>query len=278
MSRDSPAVAFRRVARAARPALWLSAAALSASALGAGEASCGAYDCPAFAVNLRDAAAMQRGARLYVNYCLGCHSLRYARYERSADDLGVPHELALEHLVPDGSKIGDPMLSAMNPELAADWFGAPPPDLTLVARSRSPSWLYEYLRGFHEDPERPTGVNNRVFPNVAMPHVLYELQGLQRCARGPALASNRGVMRDPLSGEDLLVTPCGRLELVESGRMSPEAFDRAVADLVHFLAYVGEPTAPERRRIGVYAMLFLVVLLAFSWLLKREYWKDVDAR
>ena len=242
----------------------------------AGEASCGAFDCPPFAVDLHDVEAMQRGARLYVNYCFGCHSLRHARHERNADDLGVPHDLALEYLVPDGSKIGDRILSAMDPELAAGWFGASPPDLTLVARERSPAWLYAFLRSFYAGPERSTGVNNRVFPNVAMPHVLYEMQGLQRCAPGPGLAPNGGVLRDPTSGEDILNVPCGRFELAEAGRLSPEDFDHAISDLVHFLAYVGEPTALERQRIGVYAMLFLVVLLVFTWLLKREYWKDVD--
>ncbi len=270
-------MSIRPLATGIRRALLATAlSALAAAAWGADAGSCGAYDCPPFKVDLRDNEAMQRGAGLYVNYCLGCHALEYARYERSADDIGVPHELMVEHLVPGEAKIGERMLSSMDSAMAEEWFGVSPPDLTLVARKRSPAWLYEYLRSFYEDSSRATGVNNRVFPSVAMPHVLHEVQGLQRCAPGPMHAPNGGVLRDPLSDQDILGTPCGRFELVEPGRMTPEEFDRSMADLVHFLTYIGEPIALERQRIGVYVMLFLVVLLALTWLLKREYWKDID--
>jgi ubiquinol-cytochrome c reductase cytochrome b subunit len=222
--------------------------------------------------NLRDKASLQHGAGLYMNYCMGCHSLRFSRYERVADDLGIPHDLMTEYLVLDSShKIGSLMTNSMSSDLGKSWFGAAPPDLTLVARARSPDYLYTYLRTFYEDPERPFGVNNRVFPNVGMPHALLELQGLQTCAMGP---DGKG-RRDPLTGEDILEDDCGNFSLVEEGILSPDEFDEAVYDLVNFLVYVGEPAALDRQRIGVYVLLFVAVFFIFAWLLNREYWKDV---
>ena len=137
-----------------------------------------------------------------MNYCMGCHSLQYGRYQRTANDLNIPEDLFEQYLKFDQSaKIGALMTNAMDEAEAKKWFGAAPPDLTLVARARNPDWLYTYLRTFHADPSRPYGVNNRVFKDVGMPHVLAELQGMPECAPGPVQAANGGILRDPLTGE-----------------------------------------------------------------------------
>ena len=241
------------------------------------ELDCGTIHCDAFEPALDNEPSLQNGYKMYMNYCMGCHSLGYARYERTANDLGIPVELVEQHLIFDDSKIGDLMSNAMPTELAKKWFGAAPPDLTLVARARSPEWLYTYLRNFYRDdsPARAYGVNNRVFPDVAMPHVLVSLQGLPECAPGPVLAVNGGIKRDPLTGEDMLEAPCGRLAVSQAGVMSSDEFDAAIYDLVNFLTYVAEPMQMDRQRIGIYVMLFLAFFGVFAYLLNREYWKDV---
>ena len=223
--------------------------------------------------DLHDKPSLQRGLALYVNYCLACHSLRFQRYERTADDLGIPHELFLENLVFTGQKIGGLMATSMPEEEAKAWFGARPPDLTMVARVRGEEWLYNYLRTFYLDPTRPFGVNNKVFENVGMPHVMMDLQGAQReVCRGFKPV-------DLLDGESVIVAerePHCFLEVEEgSGSVSAGEFDDAVYDLVNFLYYVGEPTRLERERLGVYVLLFLALLFVFAYLLNREYWKDV---
>ena len=218
-----------------------------------------------------------------MNYCMGCHALQYQRYERTADDIGIPHDLMMDHLVFDPSKkIGSLMENSMDSADAKKWFGAAPPDLSLVARSRNPDWLYTYLRNFYRDDSRPYGYNNRVFPDVGMPHVMAELQGVAECAPGSVMADNGGILRDPLTGEDQLYDkdgkafePCGRLAVTEEGQLSPEEYDQVVYDLVNFLEYVGEPVQAKRQRIGVYAMFFLAIFFIFGWLLNREYWKDI---
>ncbi len=227
-------------------------------------------------VDLRDRLSLQRGAALYMNYCLGCHGLRYQRYQRLGEDLGVPDDLIEQHLIFDDSRVGGLIETAMPPAGAVDWFGVEPPDLSLVARARGADWIYNYLRNFYSEPMAPWGVNNRMFPNVGMPFPLLELQGLQHCAPGPSLAPNGGIKRDPLSGEDILDNPCGRFELDPPGELSPAAFDMAVRDLVNFLVYVGEPTALKRYRLGVYVLMFLAAFLVLALLLNREYWKDVS--
>lgn len=246
-------------------------------------AAAGSYPLDSVDLDLTDKASQQRGAQLYMNYCMGCHSLEHERYQRVANDLGIPEDLFEEHLKFDESvKIGALMRNAMTREDGKTWFGVAPPDLTLVARLRGPDWLYTYLRTFYQDPSRPYGVNNKVFPDVGMPHVLADLQGVQECAPGPVRAANGGIKRDPLTGEEMLygedgepLNPCGRLRVVEEGSLSPEEFDQAMYDLVNFLEYVGEPMQLERRRIGIYVLLFLAFLFVFAWLLNREYWKDV---
>jgi ubiquinol-cytochrome c reductase cytochrome b subunit len=238
--------------------------------------ACGSIPCDEFTADPSDKASLQSGAQLYMNYCMGCHSLQYSRYNRVAKDLGIPEDLMQEHLIFDPEvQIGELMENAMDERLAKVWYGVNPPDLTLVARARQPEWLYTYLRNFYRDDSRPYGVNNRVFKDVGMPHVMLELQGMQECAMGPARADNGGVKRDPLTGEDILEEPCGQFTIAEKGSMEPEEFDAAMYDLVNFLSYTAEPMASERKRIGLFALLFIAIFFVFAWLLNREYWKDV---
>jgi len=237
---------------------------------------CGAIPCDHIEVDPGNKASLQNGAKLYMNYCMGCHSLQYARYNRTAQDLGIPEDLFQQNLIFDPEvKIGSLMENAMPEDNAKVWFGATPPDLTLVSRARQPEWLYTYLRTFYKDDTRPYGVNNRVFKDVGMPHVLLELQGMQECALGPVKADNGGMKRDPLTGENIMEKPCGQFRIVEEGTMNPEEFDAAIYDLVNFLAYTAEPMAADRKRIGVIVLLCVAVFFVFASLLNREYWKDV---
>ena len=250
---------------------------LPIKAVAAGGAfACGSIPCDHMEPDLKDKESLQSGAKWFANYCMGCHSAKFSRYERVADDLGVPHEVMMANIVFGDEKIGSLMEIPMQPDQSKAWFGATPPDLTLVARSRSPEWLYTYLRNFYEDPSRPTGVNNRVFDKVAMPHVMMEMQGLPECAPGPVLDSHGKVKRDPVTGAPIEGGHCGKLEVgTIKGSMSPEEFDKAIYDLVNFLEYVAEPIALERERIGIYALLFLSVLFVFVYLLNKEYWRDI---
>jgi ubiquinol-cytochrome c reductase cytochrome b subunit len=207
---------------------------------------------------------------------MGCHSLKYQRYTRVADDLGIPEDLFKVNLMFDPDvKMGSLMENAMDNAEAKKWFGAAPPDLTLVSRARQPEWLYTYLRTFYQDGSRPYGVNNKVFKDVGMPHVLLELQGMQECAPGPVTAANGGVKRDPLTGEDILEDPCGQFVIPVAGEMTSQQFDKTVYDLVNFLAYSAEPMVVDRHRIGMFTLLFIAFFTVFAWLLNREYWKDV---
>ncbi|WP_105101682.1 ubiquinol-cytochrome c reductase [Microbulbifer pacificus] len=225
-------------------------------------------------IDLNDKASLQRGSKYFVNYCMGCHSANFSRWERVATDLDIPNELMLQNLVLGDDKIGDLMQIAMQPEDSKVWFGATPPDLTLVARARSPEWLYTYLRSFYKDESRPTGVNNKVFPNVGMPHVLMELQGLPECAPGPKRDHGK-VVRDEM-GNPIMDANCGSLQVAKvKGSMSGEEYDQAVYDLVNFMEYVAEPMAESRKRIGFYVLAFILVFFIFAWLLNREYWKDI---
>lgn len=203
-----------------------------------------------------DQASLQSGYKDYMNYCVSCHSLGYARYERTANDLGIPTDLVLENIIFNDHQIGDLMGNAMSVENAKNWFGAAPPDLTLIARVRSPEWLYTYLRSFYVDTTRPYGVNNSVFPNVGMPNVLHELQGDVVCAHGDT-------------------EHCEIEHVAGTGSMSPEEFDVAVGDIVNFLYYVGEPIRETRQYIGFFVLGFLAILFVFTTLLNREYWKKI---
>ncbi|EGR7965139.1 cytochrome c1 [Vibrio vulnificus] len=215
-------------------------------------------------VDLSDKAALQNGAKLFMNYCFACHSTQYQRYERVADDLGIPADLMKENLMfnPE-SKIGDLMVNAMPPKQAAAWFGAPPPDLTLVARVRGADWLYTYLRTFYVDPSRPFGVNNLVFPSVGMPHVLEELQGIPNPVYGTKV----------VDGKEVQVVV--GVESDGTGELSKGEYDEAVLDLVIFLVYSGDPVKAERHALGWWVMAFLVLFTIVVVLLKKEYWRDV---
>jgi cytochrome c1 len=238
--------------------------------------------------DLKDQASLQSGARTYINYCMGCHSLKYQRFQRTADDLGIPVDLMMEHLVFDPTaRIGSLMDNALTVENAKQWFGAEPPDLTMYAAVKGgPDYLYTYMRVFYEDTTRPFGVNNLLFENVGMPHPLLELQGLARkvCKQIPKLADNGGEMRDPLTGEPITEEACGDdlvhrgfspLELVDgSGTLSPEEYDEVIYDLANFLYYTVDPSRVVRERIGVYVLLFLAFFFVFTYLLGREYTKE----
>jgi ubiquinol-cytochrome c reductase cytochrome c1 subunit len=208
--------------------------------------------------------SLQRGAKTFVNYCMGCHSARYQRYNRLGRDLGISEEDIIDNLLFTGEKTGDLMDIAMTKDMGKRWFGAPPPDLTLVARVRGTDWLYTYLRTFYLDDSRPFGVNNEVFSNVGMPNVLWELQGWQKPVY-ETVVDDEGHEHQVLEG----------VELEEAGSQTPAEFDRTVRDLVNFLAYMGEPIKLERQSLGIKVMLFLLVLFIFAYLLKKEYWKDI---
>jgi ubiquinol-cytochrome c reductase cytochrome c1 subunit len=207
--------------------------------------------------------SLQRGARTFVNYCLSCHSAALMRYERMGKDLGIDEKLVSENLMFTGGKIGDLMTVATAPKDAKAYFGTVPPDLSVIARSRGVDWLYTYMRSFYRDDSKIIGVNNLVFPDVGMPHVLWELQGWQ----DPVITT----VKDDEGIKSKAIT----LELVEPGLLEPHEYDRAVRDLVNFLDYMGEPAKYERRELGVKVIMFLVFFLAIAYLMKRDYWKDV---
>jgi ubiquinol-cytochrome c reductase cytochrome c1 subunit len=206
-----------------------------------------------------DKESLRRGAVTYANYCQGCHSLKHLRYSRMARDLKLEEEALERDFLRGQAKPQDSMLSAMRASDADGWFGVAPPDLSLIARSRQPDWLYSYLRGFYLDPSRPTGVDNAFFRQVAMPNVFAALQGAQR----PVVKKGGGV--EAIVG----------LKHIGQGALSPEDFDAVVADLVNFLVYAAEPAQLDRLRIGKYAIAVLIVLTVALYQLKRVYWKDL---
>ncbi len=213
-------------------------------------------------INLKDQASLQRGAKLFQNYCLGCHQMQYQRYSRTFRDLGIPDEVGMAELAFTANKVGDYIKNAAPKEDLARWFGAPPPDLSNVARVRGPDWIYTYLRTFYVDPTRPFGVNNEVVPLVGMPHVLQELQGVP----------TKVVEKHMVDGVEHTVT---KFETDGSGELSTDEYDAAIGDLVNYLEYTGEPTKLESHSLGIKVMIFLVIFFIFAFLLKKEYWKDV---
>jgi len=237
------------------PVLLLAPALAPASS----EGPCGAVQCDRVKVDLNDKPSLQNGARIFVNYCLSCHSASYMRYNRMGQDLGISEELITENLLFAADKIGDLMKAVMPKEDAKDWFGTAPPDLTLEARARSPEWIYTYLRSFYRDNKSPSGWNNTVFPNVAMPHVLYEWQGHQRAV----FKTEKGMAHFE------------KFELERPGTLSPKEYDKAMRDLTNFMVYLGEPAKLERTQLGVYVLIFLLVFLVLAYLLKKAYWKDI---
>ena len=213
--------------------------------------------------DIHNAASLQRGARNFVNYCLGCHSARYVRWNRVGADLGIGEAEMQMHLMPAGAKPFDTMTSAMPPAQATQWFGVAPPDLSLIARSRGVDYLYTFLRSYYGDPARPTGVNNLVLPNTAMPHVLAHLQGVP--AAKVELVTREGVTEQHIVG----------LGEGTPGELSAAEYDEFVRDTVNFLDYIGEPVKAKRESLGIWVVLFLLVFWLMTWLLKKEYWKDI---
>ncbi|MBU2862509.1 cytochrome c1 [Reinekea forsetii] len=220
--------------------------------------------------NMNDKVSMQKGLRTYMDYCAACHSLGFARYNRVARDLEIPEDIMMSQVAfAQDAKFGDLMEFAMTQKDGKAWFGAAPPDLTMVTRVRGVDWVYSYLRGFYKDDSRPYGVNNTVFKDVGMPHVLIGLQGL--CAVKPGHIEDGSV--DPLTGEEVNPDNCGAYE--QEGSLNAQEYDEVVYDLVNFLNYMGEPYQQERTRLGWKVLAFLLILLVFATLLQRELFKDL---
>ncbi len=194
-----------------------------------------AYECSEAPIDLSNKASLQNGARIFMSYCIGCHSAKYVRYERISTDLGIPPELMQKYMMFTSDKIGDQVNAKIDAKMQKKWFGNAPPDLSLETRLRSPDWVYTYLLSFYEDPKRPWGVNNTVFKDVAMPHVLYSMQ-------------------QELGDDD---------------------FKAGVGDLVNFMSYMGEPIQQDRKFYGSLVLAFLALLLIPVYLLNKEFWKDV---
>src|SRR5687768_9612785 len=212
--------------------------------------------------DLGDRASLQRGAALYMNYCSGCHSLKYLRYSRMAEDLGLTEEEVMQNLNFTGAKYGEQVLVNLSEADANKWFGKMPPDLSLISRVRGSDWLYTYLKSFYLDESRPLGWNNKLFPNASMPNPLWQQQGLQHAEYGEP---------DKATGE----RPVHGLKITTPGTQTPEQFDQSVRDITTFLEYAGEPAALKREKLGVWVILFLVAFSLLAWLLKNEFWKDV---
>src|ERR1700724_982196 len=218
--------------------------------------------------DVSDIPSVQRGARNFVSYCLGCHSLKYERWSRLGQDLGVPPRLLQQDLLPPGDKPAQYILTSMPAADAEAGFGKPPPDLTLMARARGQDYLYQFLKTFYVDPATQTGANNLRLPATAMPHVLSELEGLKGAAYKEAITRAEG---GQLTHQQVF----DHFEQIAPGRLSAAEYDGFVRDTVNFLDYVSEPTQTARRALGVWVVLFLLVFTWLAWLVKREYWKDV---
>ena len=202
-------------------------------------------------VDLTDNLSLQRGAKIFTNYCLNCHSAKYMRYS-NLQDIGLSAETIKNDLLFTGNKIGDTMSVNMSMKDSKKWFGAAPPDLSVVARSRGADWIYSYMRGFYRDPTRPMGWNNTVYINSAMPHILWELEG-----------------------EKILNPKTNKLEKFSSGKLNAKEYDATIADLTNYLVYMSEPDQLKRKKMGYYVIGFLLLLLFLTIKLKKEYWRDI---
>ena len=202
-------------------------------------------------VDSTDNLSLQRGAKIFTNYCLNCHSAKYMRYS-NLQDIGLSAETIKNDLLFTGNKIGDTMSVNMSMKDSKKWFGASPPDLSVVARSRGADWIYSYMRGFYRDPTRPMGWNNTVYVNSAMPHILWELEG-----------------------EKILNPKTKKLEKFTSGKLNVKEYDATIADLTNYLVYMSEPDQLKRKKMGYYVIGFLLLLLFLTIKLKKEYWRDI---
>ena len=211
-------------------------------------------------IDMNDTASLQRGAGLFVNYCLSCHSAAFMRYNRMAEDLQIPKEVVEDNMMFTADRIGGLMKTAMPAEDAKKWFGKSPPDLSLIARSRGPEWIYTYMRSFYLDDSSPSGWNNVLFEKVAMPHVLYNLQG-----------ARHAIFKKDEHGKEVF----DHYEMVKPGSLNEDEFDASVRDLTNFMVYLAEPARMVRYKLGVYVLIFLAIFLVFAYLLKKEYFKDV---
>lgn len=221
--------------------------------------------------DVADLASLQRGAANFTNYCMGCHSAKYVRYSRLQEDLVLTEEQVKQNLMPAAKKLDEMMTIAMPPADAQRWFGQQPPDLSLVVRSRGADWVYTFLKSFYLDERAATGVNNLVLPNASMPHVLWELQGLQAASFSDTVDQKTGAtvshFGEPQYFEEFTQ--------VDAGTLSAEEYDQFVRDIVNFLDWTATPEQLERQALGIWVLLFLLVFLIFAYLLKVEIWKDV---
>ncbi len=209
-------------------------------------------------------ASLQRGARNFMNYCSGCHSAKYVRYKTIGNDLELSEEQLIDNLMFNAQKTFETIQTAMPADDAAIWFGTAPPDLSLMARAKGADYIYSFLKGFYLDPDSPTGVDNLILPGTSMPHVLWELQGLQR-------ANFSDVQED-----DVPVRHLEGFELVTAGSMDANEYDDFVRDTVNFLAYIAEPIRADRRKLGVWVLMYLIFFWIVASMLKKQIWKDVS--
>ncbi len=221
-------------------------------------------------IDVRDFASLQAGARPFVNHCLNCHSASLMRYNRLRD-IGLTEAQIRDNLLFTADKVGEVMNVAMPKKDAKDWFGAPPPDLSVTARSRGADWLYTYLRGFYRDPATATGWNNTVFDRVGMPHVLWQLQG-QRVLRQEIVKDNAGNDVKDAHGNPVRRT---RFETVVPGSMSAADYDHTVRDLVNYMTWMAEPNQVWRKQVGYVVLFLLGLLVLVTWLLYKSFWQDV---
>lgn len=211
-------------------------------------------------INVEDKLSLQKGARTFVNYCVGCHSAGYMRYSR-LEDLGLTEKQIVDNLMVTGEKPVETMTTAMRRNDAKEWFGVAPPDLTVIARSRGADWLYTYMRSFYRDPTRPTGWNNTTFPSVAMPHALWDLQG--------------EVVMKKVAGKSHDEHAAPQLVMDKPGQLSAAEYDAVVKDLVNYMVYMGEPAQTKRKITGIFVLFFLFSLTILAYFLKKEFWKDI---
>ena len=246
-----------------------------------------------------DQISLQSGAKTYMNYCVACHSMKYMRYEQLVEGLGLPPEIIENNLMFTGDRITDHISNNLPADDAKSWFGITPPDLTLIARVRGVDWLFTYMKSFYADDNRPYGVNNTLFKDVAMPHVLAPLQGKQvksnlateleskidsadlaiaianRDNDADTTTMQKAIMHEAMEALAELKHDHGYFEITTAGSVTAEEYDIVVRDLVNFIDYAGEPMKLERQALGIKVILFLLVLFALTYFLKKEYWRDI---